>query len=103
MTSSVGGSLRQHGAHIVQKNLLHDEGSDCLGQLAAHLHSAKTQWNNLCGQQEVDDLCVIHLQQADCQLKGREGASLPRCLQPERSTVVQSGQCSAGQSGIGLR
>ena len=71
MTNSVGGSLKQHGAHIVQKNLLHDESSDCLGQLAAHLHGAKTQWNDFGGQQEVDDLCVIHLQQTDCQLSQR--------------------------------
>ena len=41
---------------VVQQDLLDNEGGHCLGQLAAHLHSAQAQRDDLCGQQEVDDL-----------------------------------------------
>ena len=48
-------------ADIVQQYLLHDEGGDGFAQLAAHLHGAQAQRDDLRGQQEVDDLRVVHL------------------------------------------
>lgn len=43
-------------AVVVKKDLLHDEDGDGLTELRTRLHDAKTERNDLGGQQEVDDL-----------------------------------------------
>lgn len=43
-------------AIVVKKDLLHDEYGDSLTELRARLHDAQTERNDLGGQQEIDDL-----------------------------------------------
>lgn len=53
-------------AHIVQQNLLHDEDGDGFAQLAAGLHDAQAQRDDLGREQEVDDVRgVVFDQRAD--------------------------------------
>ena len=48
-------------AHVVEEDLLDDEGGDGLGELTADLHDAEAEGNDLCLEQKVDDLGVVHL------------------------------------------
>lgn len=41
---------------IVEKNLLHDEYSNCLAQFRSSLHDTKAEGDNLGGEEKVDDL-----------------------------------------------
>ena len=47
--------------HVVKQNFLHDERRHRFGQLAADLHRAQAQGDDLRGEQEVDDIRVINL------------------------------------------
>lgn len=49
---------------VVQQDLLHDEDGNGLGQLGACLHDAQAEGNDLGGQEEVDDLGRIVLDES---------------------------------------
>ena len=51
-------------ASLIQQYLLEDEGGHRLAQLRPRLHDSQTERNDLCGQQEVDDLLFIRLDQS---------------------------------------
>jgi len=42
--------------HIIQQDLLNDEDGHRLGKFGAGLHDAEAQWDDLGGQQEIDDI-----------------------------------------------
>ena len=48
--------------NIIQQDLLHDEGSDRLGELAPDLHGPQAQRDDLRGEEEVDHIGVINLE-----------------------------------------
>ena len=62
-------------ASLVEQYLLDDEDGDGLGQLRACLHDAQTQWNDLRGQEEVDDGSVVVLLRRRGQVGVSSGAS----------------------------
>lgn len=41
---------------IIKKDLLDDENSNRFAKLRSCLHNAKAQWNDLCGQEKVNDI-----------------------------------------------
>lgn len=58
-------------AHVVQQDLLHDEGGHRLGQLRADLHGAQAQRDDLRGQEEVDHVRVVNLDSEGAEWRGR--------------------------------
>lgn len=44
-------------AHVVKQDFLDNENRNCLAELRAGLHDTKAKWNDLGGEEEVDDLC----------------------------------------------
>ena len=46
---------------VIEKDLLDDESSNGLGEFATNLHDPETEGDDLGLEEEVDDLCVIHL------------------------------------------
>lgn len=67
-------------AVIVQQNLLNDEDGNRLAKFRACLHDTKAKRDNLCGQEEVDDLGGIVLDQRanDAQRRQAEVFERPR-------------------------
>lgn len=65
-------------AGIVQKYLLNDENGDRLAELRAGLHDPKTERYNLRGQQEIDDLGGIILDQRANDTQRRQAQILKR-------------------------
>lgn len=51
-------------ANIIKQDLLHDKDGHRLAQLGARLHDAKAKWDNLSGQQEIDDIRRVILDQS---------------------------------------
>lgn len=43
-------------ADVIKENLLYDKDRDGLAQLGASLHDAKAKRNNLCSEEEVNDI-----------------------------------------------
>jgi len=50
-------------AHIIQQDLLHDKDGHRLAQLGTGLHDTQAQRDDLGGEQEVDDLRAVVLDQ----------------------------------------
>ena len=50
-------------SRLVQEDLLQDEGCHCLGQLRSGLHDPEAEGDDLCGQEEVDHLLFVSLDQ----------------------------------------
>lgn len=44
-------------AHVVKQDLLDNENRNCLAKFRASLHDTKAKWDDLGGEEEVDDLC----------------------------------------------
>jgi hypothetical protein len=49
---------------IIEQDLLHDEDGHRLAQLRSSLHNAKAEWYDFGGQQEIDDIGRIILDQS---------------------------------------
>jgi len=63
-------------AHIIQQDLLHDEDGHRLAQLGARLHDPQAQRDDLGGEQEVDDLRAVVLDQRTDDTQGGEAEVL---------------------------
>ena len=59
-------------ARVVQEDLLHDEGGDGLAQLGAALHDPQAEGYDLSGQEEVDHLLLVGLDQGAYHPEGSE-------------------------------
>ena len=59
-------------ARVVQEDLLHDEGGDGLAQLGAVVHDPQAEWDDLGGQEEVDHLPLVGLDQGADHPEGGE-------------------------------
>ena len=73
-------------ASLVQENLLKDEGGDGLAELGAALHDPQTQRDDLRGQEEVDHLLLVRLDQGADHAEGGEpqvleGPRLAHCVE----------------------
>mmetsp|Transcript_3380 Transcript_3380/g.13041 ORF Transcript_3380/g.13041 Transcript_3380/m.13041 type:complete len:504 (+) Transcript_3380:120-1631(+) len=58
---ALGGRADVVEPHVVEQDLLDDEGRDGLRQFRSSLHDAQTQRDDLGLQQKVDDVGVVHL------------------------------------------
>jgi hypothetical protein len=61
---------------IVKENLLNDEDSDSLAKLGTSLHDTQAQRNDLGGQEEVDNLGGVVLDECSNDAKGGESKVL---------------------------
>ena len=59
-------------ARVVQEDLLHDEGGDGLAQLGAVVHDPQAERDDLGGQEEVDHLPLVGLDQGADHPEGSE-------------------------------
>lgn len=58
------------------KDLLDDEGGDGLGELAAGLHDAEGEGDDLRGEEEVDHVGIVHLDEGTNDTEGGEAEIL---------------------------
>ena len=63
---------------IVKQDFLHNKDGHRLGQLRARLHNTKTEWDDLGGQQKVDDLGRVILDECTNDTQRREPEILKR-------------------------
>ena len=82
--------------HLVKQNLLHNERGHGFAELAAGLHDAQAQRDNLRLEQKIDHLAVVNFdQRADhaqgCQAQVLEGAALRDRV--EKRVQVQRNVC----------
>ena len=68
--------VRQAG--LVQEDLLDNEDGDRLRELRACLHDAQTQWDDLRGQEEVDDGSVVVLLNSSGSIRAVGAANMAR-------------------------
>eukprot|EP00962_Isochrysis_galbana_P025363 scaffold7805_cov116-Isochrysis_galbana.AAC.4 len=59
-------------ARLVQQYFLDYERGNRLGEFRPGLHDAQAQWNDLRGEQKVDDVRVVHLDERTDDPKRRE-------------------------------
>ena len=80
-------------AKVVQQDLLNDEYRDRLGQLRTGLHDAKAEWNDLRGEQKVDDFGAVvfdkrsnHAERSQTQVleRTRFGSGVEKGIEEER-------------------
>mmetsp|Transcript_9584 Transcript_9584/g.24525 ORF Transcript_9584/g.24525 Transcript_9584/m.24525 type:complete len:245 (+) Transcript_9584:56-790(+) len=73
-----GGGAHVVEAHLVEENLLNDEGRHRLGQLASHLHRPQAERDYFRREQKVDDLRVVDLHERADDAQAREAEVLER-------------------------
>jgi hypothetical protein len=94
-------------AHVVEQNLLHDEDGHRLGELAARLHDAQTERDNLGAEQEGNDVGIVVLldqrandaqrRQAQILKRPRLGRRVEKGIEKERNV-----RCKGGETGKGV-
>lgn len=55
---------------VIKKNLLHDKNGNSLAQFGTSLHDAQAQWDNFSGEEKVDDIRAVVLDQGADDTKG---------------------------------
>lgn len=96
--------------HIIEQDLLDDKDGDRLGKLAARLHDAEAEWDNLRRQEKVDDIGRVVLDESSDYAQGREaevlkGTGLGRRVEErvEEEGNVCWGESDAGPVSSGAR